>query len=78
MKHNSSKPNPLDLVDIDAFLSAEEKAVRAASARCETSIDPYVANWFERGELPVARELARSSAPSGCSACTSTATAVRA
>ena len=30
MKHNSSKPNPLDLVDIDAFLSAEEKAVRAA------------------------------------------------
>ena len=60
MKHNSSKPNPLDLVDIDAFLSAEEKAVRAAVRQvCETSVDPYVANWFERGELPVARELAK-------------------
>ena len=60
MKHNSSKPNPLDLVDIDAFLSAEEKAVRAAVRQvCETSVDPYIADWFERGELPVARELAK-------------------
>ena len=60
MKTNTSKPNPLDLVDIDAFLSAEEKAVRSAVRQvCEKSIDPYVADWFERGELPVARELAK-------------------
>jgi glutaryl-CoA dehydrogenase len=60
VKTNTSKPNPLDLVDIDAFLSAEEKAVRSAVRQvCEKSIDPYVADWFERGELPVARELAK-------------------
>ena len=60
MKTNTSKPNPLDLVDIDAFLSAEEKAVRSAVRQvCEKSIDPFVADWFERGELPVARELAK-------------------
>ena len=60
MKTNTSKPNPLDLVDVDAFLSAEEKSVRSAVRQvCEKSIDPYVADWYERGELPVARELAK-------------------
>ena len=60
MKQNRSKPNPLDLVQIDEVLSADEKAVRDAVRQvCAKSVDPYVADWFERGELPVARELAK-------------------
>jgi glutaryl-CoA dehydrogenase len=60
VKQNRSKPNPLDLVEIDEFLSADEKAVRDAVRQvCDKSVDPYVADWFERGELPVARELAK-------------------
>lgn len=60
MKQNRSRPNPLDLVEIDEFLSADEKAVRDAVRQvCAKSVDPYVADWFERGELPVARELAK-------------------
>lgn len=58
--HNTSKPSPLDLLDIDAFLSAEERAVRAAVRQvCQKDVDPYVADWFERGEFPAARELAK-------------------
>ena len=60
MRQNRSKPDPLDLVEIDEFLSADEKAVRDAVRQvCDKSVDPYVADWFERGELPVARELAK-------------------
>ena len=60
MMQNRSTPNPLDLVQIDEFLSADEKAVRDAVRQvCAKSVDPYVADWFERGELPVARELAK-------------------
>jgi glutaryl-CoA dehydrogenase len=60
VKQNKSKPNPLDLVEIDEFLSADEKAVRDAVRQvCDKSVDPYIADWFERGELPVARELAK-------------------
>ena len=60
MMQNRSKPNPLDLVQIDEVLSADEKAVRDAVRQvCAKSVDPYVADWFERGELPVARELAK-------------------
>ncbi len=60
MKQNRSRPNPLDLVEIDEFLSADEKAVRDAVRQvCDKSVDPYVADWYERGELPVARELAK-------------------
>ncbi|MEO5981986.1 MAG: acyl-CoA dehydrogenase family protein [Pedococcus sp.] len=60
MKQNRSKPEPLDLVQIDEFLSADEKAVRDAVRQvCAKSVDPYVAGWYERGELPVARELAK-------------------
>jgi glutaryl-CoA dehydrogenase len=60
VKQNRRKPNPLDLVEIDEFLSADEKAVRDAVRQvCDKSVDPYVADWFERGELPVVRELAK-------------------
>ncbi len=50
---------PLDLADIDDSLTEEEKAIREAVRHtCAKEIDPYVAEWFESGELPVVRELA--------------------
>lgn len=53
--------HPLDLADIDDQLSEEELAVReAVRAVCDKEIDPHVAEWFERGELPQVRELART------------------
>ena len=54
------KLNPLDLAGIDDMLTAEEKAVRAAVRQvCATSVDPYVAEWFESGDLPGIRDLAK-------------------
>jgi glutaryl-CoA dehydrogenase len=54
------KPNPLDLAGIDDLLSAEEKAVRAAVRQvCASSVDPYIADWFESGDLPGIRDLTR-------------------
>ena len=54
------KADPLDLAGIDDMLRAEEKAVRAAVRQvCASSIDPYVAEWFESGDLPGIRDLAR-------------------
>jgi len=53
------RPDPLDLADIDDLLSAEEKAVRAAVRHvCAVSIDPFIAEWFESGDLPI-RDLAK-------------------
>ncbi|MGW4029631.1 acyl-CoA dehydrogenase family protein [Streptomyces sp. NPDC004838] len=55
-----TKIDPLDLTGIDDMLSPEEKAVRAAVRQvCDSAVDPYVAEWFESGELPAIRELAR-------------------
>jgi glutaryl-CoA dehydrogenase len=58
-KTPSRTPVPGDLVDIDSVLTDDEKAVRAAVRQvCDDVVDPYIADWYERGELPVARELA--------------------
>ncbi|WP_433468326.1 acyl-CoA dehydrogenase family protein [Spirillospora sp. CA-128828] len=52
--------NPSDPLDIDALLSDEELAVRdTVRGFCADRITPHIADWFERGELPAARELAR-------------------
>ncbi|PJE97607.1 acyl-CoA dehydrogenase [Streptomyces carminius] len=57
---SSPKTDPLDLVGVDELLTPEEKDVRASVRRvCEASVDPYVAEWFEKGELPAVRELTR-------------------
>ncbi len=54
------KPDPLDLAGIDDMLSADEKAVRASVRQlCASSIDPHIAEWFESGDLPGIRDLAR-------------------
>jgi glutaryl-CoA dehydrogenase len=50
---------PLDLLDLDWLLSEEERAIRATVSRVvDAEVRPHVADWFERGEVPVA-ELAR-------------------
>ena len=54
------KPNPMDLAGIDDMLSDDEKAVRASVRQlCASSIDPYIADWFESGDLPGVRDLAK-------------------
>ncbi|EDY44569.1 acyl-CoA dehydrogenase family protein [Streptomyces sp. SPB074] len=59
-KRTAPKSDPLDLAGIDDLLSAEEKAVRETVRRlCDASVEPHIAGWYERGELPGVRELAR-------------------
>jgi glutaryl-CoA dehydrogenase len=55
-----TKVDPLDLAGIDEVLTAEEKDVRASVRQvCASLVDPYVAEWFEAGELPNIREIAK-------------------
>jgi len=52
-------PDPLDLIDIDALLSDEERQIRGlARAWVADRILPEVDEWFEHSEFP-ARELAK-------------------
>ncbi len=52
--------DPHDPAGVDALLSEEELAVRQTVRDfCADKIAPYVADWYEAGELPGARELAR-------------------
>ncbi|MGH3360371.1 MAG: acyl-CoA dehydrogenase family protein [Nocardioidaceae bacterium] len=58
---STNKPAPFDPLDpagIDDQLTAEEKAVRSSVRQlCDDKIDPYVADWFESGEVPGIRDL---------------------
>ncbi|MFY1685501.1 acyl-CoA dehydrogenase family protein [Micromonospora sp. WMMD730] len=50
---------PLDLLDVDASLSEEERQIRAVVRRLVNDrVRPHVAGWYEDGDVP-ARELAR-------------------
>ena len=52
--------DPLDPLALDTLLSDDERAVRDTVREfCAEHIGPHVGEWFEAGELPVARELAR-------------------
>jgi glutaryl-CoA dehydrogenase len=52
-------PDPLDLIDIDALLTDEERQIRGLAREWVTDrILPDVDDWFERGEFP-ARELSK-------------------
>ncbi|WFE63633.1 acyl-CoA dehydrogenase family protein [Micromonospora sp. WMMD714] len=49
----------LDLLDVDASLSEEERQIRAVVRRLvDDRVRPHVADWYEDGRVP-ARELAR-------------------
>ena len=59
----STRPAPLDPMDlagIDDLLSDDELAVRSSVRElCERRVDPYVADWFERGAIDDVRGLAK-------------------
>jgi glutaryl-CoA dehydrogenase len=52
--------NPHDLADLDSLLTQDEIAVRSSVRElCARRTDPYVAEWFEAGEIPDIRGLAK-------------------
>ncbi|MHA5051635.1 acyl-CoA dehydrogenase family protein [Streptomyces sp. SD15] len=52
--------DPADPLGIDDLLDAEDLAIRATvRAWAAERVLPYVAEWYEKGELPGIRELAR-------------------
>ncbi|MBA8825747.1 glutaryl-CoA dehydrogenase [Saccharopolyspora lacisalsi] len=60
--NSSARPtfDPRDPLGIDDELSTEQVAIRdSVRALCRDHVTPYVADWFERGEMPTVRELAR-------------------
>ncbi len=62
MSTSSTLPpfEPLDPAGIDDLLTDDERAVRAAVRQlCEDRVDPYVADWWERGEIDDVRGLAK-------------------
>ena len=52
--------DPRDPLGLDGLFDDEELAVRdTVRAWCDDRVQPHIADWFERGELPQVRELAR-------------------
>jgi glutaryl-CoA dehydrogenase len=52
--------DPHDPLSIDELLSADDLAIRDTLRRfCAERVTPHIAEWYERGEIPIARELAR-------------------
>ncbi|GAA1558732.1 acyl-CoA dehydrogenase family protein [Dactylosporangium maewongense] len=52
------QPDPLDLLDLEDFLTDDERAVRDAVRRlCDDLVEPHVAEWYEHGRVPQVREL---------------------
>ncbi|HET7352117.1 MAG TPA: acyl-CoA dehydrogenase family protein [Marmoricola sp.] len=52
--------DPHDPAGIDSLLSPDELAVRTVVRQlCSDRIDPHVGEWFERGEIPDIRGLAK-------------------
>ncbi len=62
MTSSTKRPafNPVDPGGIDLILTEQEVAVRASvRALCDRIIDPYVGEWFESGEIPDIRGVAK-------------------
>ncbi|HET6938197.1 MAG TPA: acyl-CoA dehydrogenase family protein, partial [Nocardioides sp.] len=62
MSDHASMPSfdRFDPIGIDDVLSDDEKAVRdSVRAFCSRAVEPHVAEWFERGEVPGIRDLAK-------------------
>jgi glutaryl-CoA dehydrogenase len=52
--------DPHDPLGLDDLFSAEEIAIRDTTAQlARERITPHVADWYERGEMPTVRELAK-------------------
>lgn len=53
-------PNPLDPAALDDLLTEDEKSIRAAVRKMlDHSVEPFIADWFEKGTIPNVRELAK-------------------
>ena len=51
---------PSDPVSFDSLLTQDERAVRASVRQfCADRVDPYIAEWFEAGEIPEIRSLTK-------------------
>jgi glutaryl-CoA dehydrogenase len=58
--NNSARFDALDPLTIDSLYTDDERAVRdSVRGFCAEQITPHIADWFEAGELPSARELAK-------------------
>ena len=58
--NNSARFDALDPLNIDSLYTDDELAVRdSVRGFCAEQITPHIAEWFEAGELPSARELAK-------------------
>jgi glutaryl-CoA dehydrogenase len=56
----TANPPNLDIAGLDDLLSADELAVRSSVRQlCADRVDPYVADWFERGEIDDVRGLTK-------------------
>ena len=56
----ASSDDVIDVADIDALLSDDERATRdAVRAFVERRVIPHVGDWFERGEIDDLRGLAK-------------------
>jgi len=52
--------DPRDPLGLDGLFDDEELAIRdTVRAWCDDRVQPHIADWYERGELPQVRELAR-------------------
>lgn len=52
--------DPQDIAGLNELLTEDEKAVADSIRRlCADRIDPYIGEWFERGEIPDIRGLAK-------------------
>src|ERR1700756_3534605 len=61
----ADKAKIADLLDVDALLSPEEIELRSTVRRFgEQRMRPYIADWFETGDVP-ARDLAAELGKSG-------------
>lgn len=59
-QHRLAPIDPMDLAGIDDLLTDDEKAVRSSVRQlCDKLVEPYVADWFERGEIADIRGLAQ-------------------
>lgn len=52
--------NPADPASLDDLLTEDEKVIRASVRQMlDKSVEPYIAEWFEKGEIPNIRELTK-------------------
>lgn len=57
---SGARIDPIDPLGIDDLLDDEERAVRATVRKlCDSTVDPFVADWFEAGDIEEPRSLLR-------------------